>query len=173
MLALRGVAAVIFGLLAFFWPDRALPALVILFGAYALVDGVFTVVAAVSGSRGRGMRWLLLLEGIAGIAIGIISIFWPGTTALVLLYFIAAWAIITGIFEIMTAVELRREINNEWFLALSGGLSVAFGLLLVVFPVAGAVAFIWLIGAYALLFGALLIMLAFQMRAWGERLRRT
>jgi uncharacterized membrane protein HdeD (DUF308 family) len=173
VLALRGLAAVIFGLLAFFWPDHALPALVVIFGVYALVDGVFGVVAAVSGSRGRGMRWLLLLEGIAGIAIGIISIFWPGTTALVLLYFIAAWAIITGIFEIMTAVELRREINNEWFLALSGGLSVAFGLLLVVFPVAGAVAFIWLIGAYALLFGALLIMLAFQMRAWGERLRRT
>ena len=96
VLALRGLAAVIFGLLAFFWPDRALPVLVIIFGAYALVDGVFAVIAAISGSRGRGMRWLVLLEGIAGIAIGIISIFWPGITARALLYFIAAWAIRTA-----------------------------------------------------------------------------
>ena len=172
VLALRGLAAVIFGLLAFFWPGPALEVLVRLFGAYALVDGIFAVVAAVSGSRGRGMRWLVLLEGIAGIAIGIISIIWPGITALALLYFIAAWAIITGIFEIMAAVELRQEITNEWFLAISGALSVVFGLLLLLLPGAGALAVIWLIGAYALLFGVLLIVLAFQLRAWGERLRR-
>ena len=162
----------IFGLLALFWPGLVLPVLVILFGAYALVDGVFAVVAAVSGRAGRGMRWLVLLEGIAGIAIGIISILWPGITALALLYFIAAWAIITGIFEVIAAVELRREITNEWFLIISGALSVVFGLLLLLFPGAGALALIWLIGAYAVLFGVLLIALAFQLRAWGERLRR-
>ena len=115
---------------------------------------------------------MVLLEGIAGIAIGVISIFWPGITTFALLYFIAAWAIITGIFEIMAAVELRREISNEWFLIISGALSVAFGLLLVAFPGQGALAVIWLIGAYALLFGVLLIALAFQLRSWGERLRR-
>src|SRR5947207_4963016 len=142
-LGLRGLAAVIFGLLAYFWPGLVLPVLVIIFGAYALVDGVFAVIAAVSGSRGRGMRWLVLLEGIAGIAIGIISIIWPGITALALLYFIAAWAIITGIFEIMAAVELRREITNEWFLILSGALSVVFGVLLLLFPGEGALAVVW------------------------------
>ena len=173
VLAIRGVAAILFGIAAFAWPGITLAALVLLFGAYALVDGIFAVVNGFSVRKENERWWMVILEGLAGIIFGVLTFLWPGITALVLLYFIAAWAIITGIFEIMTAVELRREINNEWFLALSGGLSVAFGLLLVVFPVAGAVAFIWLIGAYALLFGALLIMLAFQMRAWGERLRRT
>ena len=124
------------------------------------------------GRRAIASALRYLLEGIAGIAIGIISIIWPGITALALLYFIAAWAIITGIFEIMAAVELRQEITNEWFLAISGALSVVFGLLLLLLPGAGALAVIWLIGAYALLFGVLLIVLAFQLRAWGERLRR-
>jgi uncharacterized membrane protein HdeD (DUF308 family) len=169
-LVLRGLFAVLFGITAFAWPGITLGALVLLYGAYSLVDGVFAVAAALVG-RPRGMPWwALLLEGLAGIAVGIMTVAWPGITALVLLYLIAAWAVATGVFEIVAAIRLRKEIRGEWILALSGVLSVLFGLALVVNPGAGALAVVWLIGAYAIAFGILLIALGFRLRSYALRL---
>lgn len=165
-LALRGLFAVIFGVLAFAWPGITLGALVLLYGAYALVDGVFAIVAAAAGRSQGTPWWALVLEGVAGIAVGIMTFAWPGITALVLLYLIAAWAILTGVLEIAAAVRLRREIRGEWLLALSGVMSITFGVALVAFPGAGALAVIWLIGAYAIAFGVLMIVLAFRLRSW-------
>ena len=108
--------------------------------------------------------WLFLLQGIAGIIVGIMAFVWPGITALVLLYIIAAWAIVTGICEIVAAVQLRKEIEGEWLLGLGGIASVVFSVLLVAFPGAGALAVVWIIGAYSILFGILLLTLAFRLR---------
>ena len=164
-LAIRGGIAIIFGLAALLRPDIALEALILLFGAYALVDGVFAIVGVFGGTRGGTPRWLLLIEGIAGILAGIIAFVLPGLTAVVLLYIIAAWAIITGIFEIATAIRLRQEIRGEWALILGGALSILFGVLLAVIgPVAGLVSLIWLIGVYAVAFGILMLITAFQVR---------
>ena len=167
--ALRGVAALVFGLLTLFRPDISLAALVLLFGAFAFVDGAFTVVSAIANRRGEPHWVALLIGGIAGIAVGAITAFMPGITALVLLYFIAAWAIITGAAGIVAAIRLRKVITGEWLLALTGALSVAFGILLVVFPVAGALAVVLWIGAYATVLGILLILLAFRLRSWAKR----
>lgn len=168
-LLLRGLVALLFGILTFIWPGISLTALVLLFGAYALVDGLFTVIAALRAPEGYKRWWVLLLEGIFGIIAGLLAFVWPSITALVLLYLIAAWAIVTGVFEIAAAIRLRKEITGEWLLALSGVLSVVFGVLLVAWPGAGALAVLWLIGAYAILFGALLIALALRLRKWGAR----
>ena len=163
-LALRGLFAVLFGLLAFAWPGLTLAALVLLFGAYALVDGVFALVAAVRAAEAHERWWWFVLEGLAGIAAGLLTFVWPGITALVLLYLIAWWAVITGVLEIAAAIRLRNEISGEWALALGGVASVVFGFLLLFRPGAGALAVVWLIGIYALLFGVLLLMLAFRLR---------
>jgi uncharacterized membrane protein HdeD (DUF308 family) len=164
-LAIRGAIAIIFGLAALLRPDIALEALILLFGAYALVDGVFAVVGVFGGTRGGTPRWLLLIEGIAGILAGIIAFVLPGLTAVVLLFLIAAWAIITGVFEIATAIRLRQEITGEWALIIGGALSVLFGVILAVIgPVAGLVSLIWLIGVYAVAFGILMLITAFQVR---------
>jgi uncharacterized membrane protein HdeD (DUF308 family) len=164
-LAIRGGIAIIFGLAALLRPDIALEALILLFGAYALVDGVFAIVGVFGGTRGGTPRWLLLIEGIAGILAGIIAFVLPGLTAVVLLYLIAAWAIITGVFEIATAIRLRQEIRGEWALIIGGALSVLFGVILAVIgPVAGLVSLIWLIGVYAVAFGILMLITAFQVR---------
>ncbi len=169
VLALRGLVAILFGLAALFWPGLILAVLIVLFGLYALVDGVLAVVAAFRSS-GRGMRRpLLLIEGVLGILFGILALFWPDLTALTLLYIIAFWAIATGVFEIVAAIHLRKEITGEWMLAVSGAASVLFGLLLVFFPGEGALAVIWIIGAYALIFGVLLLALAFRLRSWQQR----
>ena len=166
MLALRGLAAIVFGLLAFVWPDITLFALVLLFGAYMLVDGIFAIVAAVRAAGREARWWLLLIEGVLGVLAGLVAAFWPGLTALALLYFIAAWAIVSGILEIIGAIRLRQEIEGEWALGLSGALSVLFGILLVVIPApAGLLSLVWLIGAYALVFGVLLLVLAFRLRS--------
>ena len=165
-LALRGLAAILFGLLAFILPGITLGALILLFGAYMLVDGVFAIVAAVRAAGRDARWWLLLVEGILGVLAGIVAFVWPGLTALALLYFVAAWAIVTGIFEIVGAIRLRREIEGEWALILGGALSVLFGVLLMVIPApAGLLSLLWLIGVYAVAFGVVLIVLAFRVRA--------
>jgi uncharacterized membrane protein HdeD (DUF308 family) len=163
--AVRGVVAVIFGVVAFARPEQALQALVLVFGAYALVDGIFAMFAGIA-ARGYFERWwAVLLEGVAGVVIGLLTFFWPNITALVLLYFIAAWALITGIFEIVAAIQLRRVITGEWMLILGGLLSIVFGVLLFVFPVAGAVSVIWVIGIYAVVFGISEIIFAFRLNS--------
>jgi uncharacterized membrane protein HdeD (DUF308 family) len=168
VLALRGVVAIIFGVLAVIWPALTLFTLVLLFGAYAFVDGIFAVVAGIS-SRERDQRWwAAVLEGIAGIIFGVLTFFWPGMTALVLLYFIAAWALVTGVLEIMSAIRLRQVIDNEWTLILGGILSVIFGVVLFLFPGAGALGLTWLIGVYAIVFGIMFLVLAFRLRGMAD-----
>ena len=136
-LALRGLFAVLFGIMAFAWPGITLGALVLLYGAYAFADGVLAIAAALVGRTVGVPWWALLIEGLAGIGVGIITLLWPGITALVLLYLIAFWAVVTGVFEIVAAIRLRKEIRGEWLLALSGVLSVLFGVALIVSPGAG------------------------------------
>jgi uncharacterized membrane protein HdeD (DUF308 family) len=168
-LVLRGFFDVLFGITAFVWPGITLAVLVLLYGAFALVDGSFAIAAVLVG-RTRGMpSWALLVEGLAGIAVGAITFFWPGITQLALLFLIAAWAVVTGVFEIVAAVRLRKEIRGEWLLALSGVLSVAVGVALVVNPGAGLLAISWMIGTYAIIFGVLFIVLGFRLRSWLRR----
>src|SRR5262249_10613732 len=138
VVALRGLAAVLFGILAFAWPGMTLAVLVLLFGAYALVDGVLGVIAAIRGDSDH--RLAMAAEGVVGILAGLAAFAWPGLTALVLLYIIAFWAILTGVIEIAAAVRLRRVLQNEWGLIVGGALSILFGVILVVAPGAGAVA---------------------------------
>jgi len=167
LLLLRGIAAIVFGILAFFWPGITLLTLVLLWGAYALVDGVLALWAAISGrvpSMTPGPRWWLGIVGLAGIAAGIVTFAWPGMTTFILLMFIAAWAIVTGVMEIVGAVRLRKEIEGEWLLILSGLLSVAFGIILFAQPGTGALALVWFIGWFAVLFGAVNIALAFRLK---------
>ncbi|HEX5832971.1 MAG TPA: HdeD family acid-resistance protein [Pyrinomonadaceae bacterium] len=162
-LLLRGIAAIVFGLLAFIWPGITLTALVLLWGAYALVDGAFSIVAGIR-SHGESRRWwVLLLEGILGVAAGVVAFLIPGITALVLLLLIAAWAIVTGVFEIAAAIQMRKYIRGEWLLILAGIASILFGGLLFLNPVAGALAVVWLIGAYAIVFGVLLVALSLRL----------
>jgi uncharacterized membrane protein HdeD (DUF308 family) len=164
-LALRGVIAILFGLAALLRPDIALQALILLFGAYALVDGVFSIVGVFRGTRGGTPRWLLFIEGVAGILAGLIAFVLPQLTAVLLLYLIAAWAVVTGIAEIAMAIRLRREIRGEWAMIVGGALSVLFGVILAVIgPVAGLFSLIWLIGIYAVAFGILILIAAFSVR---------
>jgi uncharacterized membrane protein HdeD (DUF308 family) len=163
-LALRGVFAIIFGLIALINPGLTLLALVFLFGAYSLVDGVFGVAAAVRAAEAHNRWGWLLVEGIAGIVAGIIAFVVPGITAIVLLYLIAAWALVTGVFELIAGFRLRGHLASEWLLLLGGAASIILGVLLIVRPGAGALALLWLIGFYAILFGVLMLILAFRLR---------
>src|SRR5690242_80751 len=130
LLLIRGIASIVFGVLAFMWPGLTLVTLVLFYGAFALVDGVLALAHAIMGGGEMGSRWWLVLVGVAGIAAGIVTFMWPGLTALLLLVFIATWAIVLGVFQIAGAIRLRKEIENEWTLILSGALSVGFGLVL-------------------------------------------
>lgn len=168
VLLLRGIAGIIFGVLTFIWPEISLAALVLLFGAYAFADGVLALINGVRERRVNDRWWVLLLHGILGIAAGIVTVLWPGITALALLYIIAAWALVIGALEIAAAIRLRKEIEGEWLLALAGIASVALGILLFLFPGPGALALVIWIGAYALVSGVLLTILAFRLRSWAH-----
>jgi uncharacterized membrane protein HdeD (DUF308 family) len=163
-LVLRGVLAIGFGLAAFFWPDITLLSLVLLFGAFALTDGILAIAAAVTGATHGERWWVLVLEGLSGIAIAAVTVIWPGISALALVYLIASWALVTGVLEIAAAIRLRREIEGEWLLIATGVLSVAFGLYAALVPAGGALAIVWTIGGYALVTGILLIALGLRLR---------
>lgn len=168
LVAVRGVVALLFGLFAIAQPGITLAALVTLFGAFALVDGMVAVWSALFHRRGETRWFALLIGGIAGIGIGILTFLMPAITALILLYLIAAWAIIHGMVEIAMAIQLRKVLTGEWLLALAGVLSVVFGLFLVAFPGAGALAVTLWIGAWAVVLGVVVIALAFRLRRWNE-----
>ena len=163
-LVLRGAVAVLFGLAALFWPGKTLLVLILFFGAYTLVDGIFAIVGGIMDSS---RRWLLLIEGVLGVVAGLILLARPGLGAVVLLYVIAIWAIVSGVMEILAAISLRREIDNEWLMILVGALSVIFGGILAVLPGAGLLSLTWLIGVYALVFGVAFIVLGFRVRGLG------
>lgn len=169
VLLLRGLVAIAFGVLAWFQPQISLAALVLLFGAYSLLDGVLGVWFAVAGRKEHERWWIPLLSGILGIAIGILTLLSPGITALALLIYIAIWAIATGALQIVTAIRLRKEITGEWLLILGGLASVVFGVLLIVQPGVGALALLWLIATYAVVFGILLVILAFKARTFDSQ----
>src|SRR6266850_6508011 len=166
LLALRGLVAVLFGVLAFVWPGATLITLVWLFGAFALANGILSLMLAAKTPKGYPKLGSLILGGLLGILAGLLAFIMPGITAIGLLILIAAWAIATGIMELVAAVRLRKIIANEWLLILAGIASILFGVILLFQPAAGALALIWLIGAWALVFGILLMVLAFRMRHW-------
>lgn len=164
-LLLRGILAIAFGLTAFLLPDVTLLMLALLYGAYALVDGL------VSTWFGRISRsWWLVLFGLLGIGVGIYTLYLPINTATAMLYMIAAWILFRGVIEIVTAIRLRTEIRNEWSLLIAGLFSIGMALLLFARPGAGALAVVWLVGAYALVSGVLLIKLALRVRRLPQRL---
>jgi uncharacterized membrane protein HdeD (DUF308 family) len=162
---IRGVLALLFGIGTFLMPGVTLAVLIVLYALYAFADGIVAVIAAF-GRRSAGDRfpWSLLLIGIAGILAGVITILYPGLTALVLLYLIAGWHIVRGVFEVIVAIRLRKEIQGEGWLIAAGILSIVFGLFLSMFPAAGALALLWLIGSFAIVFGIMVIALGFRLR---------
>lgn len=170
LLLLRGLAAIVFGILTWLRPGISLAALVLLFGIYSLVDGVLDTWTAVAGRRQQEHWWVLLLGGLLGIGVGLLTLMAPGLTALALLFYIAIWAIARGVLVVVAAIRLRKEIEGEWILILGGLLSVAFGMMLMMRPGAGALAVLWLIASYAFVFGVLLVVLAFKARRFAERL---
>ena len=161
---LRGMLAVLFGILALIWPEITLITLVILFGVFVLMEGLLNLIIGIASSEANRRWWVTLIEGVLGIAIAILTFIWPDLTAVVLLYFIAAWALITGVLEIIAAIRVRRMIENEWLMILNGVVSIIFALLLFIFPGESAISLVWLIGLFAILAGFLLIILSFRLR---------
>ena len=164
ILALRGAVSVVLGLIAFLLPALTLAALVILFGAFALVDGVTRLSAGFRALRDERRWWALILQGLLGIATALVTLFVPLATALALLWVVAAWAVVSGGFEIAAAIRLRREIRGEWLLVLSGALSLFLGLMLVLMPGIGLLTLAWMVGAYLLASGLVLLLFAFRLR---------
>jgi uncharacterized membrane protein HdeD (DUF308 family) len=165
VILLRGIVAVLFGAFAFTFPVSTAAAVVIIFGAYALVDGVLTIVAALRFAHpDSGRWWWLLLEGLVGIAVGVLTFFWPGITALALGYLVVIWAIATGILEIGAAVRMRADVPGEILFFVTGLLSIALGVILALQPFTGLIAAVYLMGFYALLAGFLMIALSFRLR---------
>lgn len=170
-LVLRGCAAIIFAIAAVLWPGLTITILIVLFGAYTLVNGLFTVIGAVLTLGRDRYWWLSLLDGVISLATGLVVIFWPRLTALALAYLIAAFAIATGVTQIVAAIRLRQVLTGEWILGLCGAFSILFGLLIAIFPRTGALAVIYIIAAYAILFGGLLIALGLKARNWASQTR--
>lgn len=166
---LRGVVAILFGIAALVWPGITLVVLLAMFAAFVIIDGVLDVIAGIAASGQNERWWLLLLEGLAGIAIGVIAIVAPVATVQVLIILAAAWALVTGVFEIITAIRIRKLIEGEWLMILAGIASIALGILIFVLPGAALVAFTIVVGIYAILFGLLMVVLAFRLRGLRER----
>jgi uncharacterized membrane protein HdeD (DUF308 family) len=167
---LRGVLAIVFGIVAFISPPATITVLVLLFGAWALVDGVFDIVAALQHRTMDRSWWLTILEGIVGIVAGVLALAFPEIAAASLLLLIAAWSIVTGVIEVVLAIRLREQITGELWLAIAGVLSIAFGVLLFLFPAAGALTIVWIIGAFAIAFGISLIALGWRLRGIHQRM---
>ncbi|MCG6928897.1 MAG: HdeD family acid-resistance protein [Acidobacteria bacterium] len=170
VLLLRGVLAILLGIAAFARPGMALKTLLMLFAAYVFIDGISNVIAAFSGRDDNEHWWVVLIEGILGIAIGVLTVFRPGTTGVVLLVLIAFWAIMTGILRIILAIRLRKEIEGEWWLGLSGLLGVLFGVIVMMKPGAGALSVLWMIGFWLILMGITLVLLSFKSRGFHKKL---
>src|SRR6266436_3709093 len=168
MLALRGVIALLFGVLAIVWPGLTLLWLVALFAAYALLGGAASVIGAVRHRHSDEKWWLILLLGLVSIGAGVSTIFYPGLTALVLVLVMGANALVTGVLDIAVAIRLRKAIRGEWLLIVTGIISIVFGVLVFLFPGAGALALAWLISVHAIVTGVLLLALAFRVRAWAR-----
>jgi uncharacterized membrane protein HdeD (DUF308 family) len=176
---LRGLIAIAFGLAALLWPDLTLGVMVLLFGLFALFEGLLVVFASFGKGDEKG-GWTLLLEGVAGLLVCVIvllgsslgSILWPKVAAVMLVFYIAGWAILTGLFKIITAIRIRREIKGEWMLGLSGLISIVVGLLLIFRPEAGVLAVAWLIGLFAIILGIFLTLLGLKLRGMGSHLKK-
>jgi uncharacterized membrane protein HdeD (DUF308 family) len=171
-LVLRGVFAVLFGVGAFFWPGITLAVLVLLYGGYLFIDGILAVLWALARRHEGSFPWGVFLAGLASLAAGVVTLLWPGVTALALLYVVAVWAIVRGVFEIVAAFHLRRELRNEWLLALNGVLTVLLGVVLIFAPVAGVLAVLWLIGSFAIVVGILMIVLGFRLKGMKDAVGR-
>lgn len=172
-LVVQGAAALIFGILAWVWPDRTLQGLIVLFGAYALIDGLISLVAIV-GTAALGVAWWpLLLRGLVGIALGLMTFAWPGVTALILVYIIAAWAVAVGVFQLLIGILIgllfKQRLTGTWLLIVGGIVSIILGFWLVAAPGDGAVALAWLIGTFALAYGLILLAAGFRLRALLQR----
>jgi uncharacterized membrane protein HdeD (DUF308 family) len=164
LLITRGIVGIIIGVLAFMWPGLTIAVLVGIFAMYAVIDGITNLMLGLKKSA-QGRHWAMVVQGLIGIGAGLLTALWPGITALALVFFIAAWAVLTGIFEIVAAIRLRRLLTGEWLLMLSGVLSIAFGVLVFAFPAAGAVGIAWVLGAYALATGVILVSLGVGLRS--------
>jgi uncharacterized membrane protein HdeD (DUF308 family) len=165
-LGLRALAAILLGVIAIALPGPTLGAIVIVFGIYAITDGVLAIIAAIRGVR-RKERWgAMLFEGVVGIAAGGIALFWPGIGALALTYLVAGWALVTGAFEIAAAIRLRKIMTGEWLLLIAGLLSIVLAVFIALFPGPGALALVWWLGAYALAYGVITLVLALRVRSW-------
>jgi uncharacterized membrane protein HdeD (DUF308 family) len=173
MLLIRGVAAIAFGLLTFFWPAITLFVLIILFAAHAVVDGAMAIALGLQlRKQVDATPWLpITLMGVISVAAGVVAIAWPALTAAVLLFLIAGWAIARGVFEVVAAVHFRKVIENEWFLGLAGLLSVMFGVSLIAWPRAGLLSLMWLVGSFSIAFGVLMCLLAFRLRGLEQNVR--
>ncbi len=171
-IVLRGVVAIVFGLLAFSHPGAITLGLILTFGAYAFIGGIAATVSA--ARRGRaGASWgALLAEGLLGIGVAVMAVLWPATAALAFVWVIGAWAVVTGGLEIATAIKLRKVIDHEWTLGLAGAVSIAFGLLMLFRPIVGGLAIVWWLGAYAMVFGILMIVLGFKLHGHARRADR-
>jgi len=165
LLLIRGFIGVAIGIVAIAWPGITIAVLVSIFALYAVIDGITNLMLGLSRSQPHGRSWAQVVQGIAGIVVGVLAFIWAGITALVLVLFIGAWAVVTGVLEIVAAIRLRKVIEREWLLVLSGALSVLFGLMIFAFPGPGAVGIAWLLGIYAASAGTVLIALALRMRS--------
>ncbi len=170
LVLLRGLIAIGFGILVWIQPEISLRMLIMLFAVFSLTDGVLEIGIAIAGRDWLEQKWVLIIRGLLGIGLGILTILRPDVTAMALLFYISIWAIAGGVLDIVTGIRLRKEMTGEWLLILGGIMTVAFGALLIAWPSEGALAVLWLIGTYATIFGALLIGLAFRMRSFGKRL---